>query len=114
MSEAEAAAIIDQFTKSGQLKDMLALDPLLARLRRSITDTRVSGGLLAPDAVSTVYEHWVPMQNGEDFNHPLIIIATSLTLSIVISGFILLAIRLGRDWKSWRVQSRASRGAGTT
>jgi uncharacterized iron-regulated membrane protein len=58
--------------------------------------------------------HIMDLENGEDFNHPLIIIATSLTLSIVISGFILLAIRLGRDWKSWRAQSRASRGAGTT
>ena len=55
--------------------------------------------------------HIMDLENGEDFNHPLIIVATSLTLSIVISGFILLAIRLGRDWKSWRAQGRASRAA---
>jgi hypothetical protein len=40
--------------------------------------------------------------DGEDFNHPLIIITTALTLSIVVSGFILLWIRLSRDLKTAR------------
>ena len=51
--------------------------------------------------------HVMDWNDGEDFNHPLIIITTALTLSIVISGFILLWIRIARDVKS----ARASRGA---
>ncbi|MBB3873115.1 PepSY domain-containing protein [Brevundimonas mediterranea] len=36
--------------------------------------------------------HVMDWNDGEDFNHPLIIITTALTLSIVVSGFILLWI----------------------
>ncbi len=41
--------------------------------------------------------HVMDWRNGEDFNHPLIILVTALTLAIVVTGFILLWIRLGRD-----------------
>lgn len=50
--------------------------------------------------------HIMDLEEGENFNHPLIIIATLLTLSIVITGFILLWIRLARDWAVYRVQRR--------
>lgn len=46
--------------------------------------------------------HVMDWNDGEDFNHPLIIITTALTLSIVISGFILLWIRISRDLKMAR------------
>lgn len=52
--------------------------------------------------------HIMDWQNGSDFNHPLIIIATILTLSIVVTGIILLWIRLARDLKTWRA-TRANR-----
>ena len=51
--------------------------------------------------------HVMDWNDGEDFNHPLIIITTALTLSIVMSGFILLWIRISRDLKT----ARASRGS---
>ena len=51
--------------------------------------------------------HVMDWNDGEDFNHPLIIITTALTLSIVISGFILLWIRIARDVRT----ARASRTA---
>lgn len=46
--------------------------------------------------------HVMDWDDGEDFNHPLIIITTALTLSIVLSGFILLWIRISRDLKTAR------------
>ena len=51
--------------------------------------------------------HVMDWNDGEDFNHPLIILTTALTLSIVVSGFILLWIRLSRDLKSARASRRA-------
>ena len=54
--------------------------------------------------------HVMDWNDGEDFNHPLIIITTALTLSIVISGFILLWIRIARDVKSARAARRLTRG----
>ena len=54
--------------------------------------------------------HVMDWDDGEDFNHPLIIITTALTLSIVVSGFILLWIRIARDIKSWRAVKRSTRG----
>lgn len=53
--------------------------------------------------------HIMDWKNGENFNHPLIIITTVLTLSIVITGIILLWIRLARDLKGWRASRRADR-----
>lgn len=50
--------------------------------------------------------HIMDLENGEDFNHPLLIIATALTLVIVLSGFVLLWIRLARDLKGLRARRR--------
>jgi uncharacterized iron-regulated membrane protein len=41
--------------------------------------------------------HIMDIEKGENFNHPLIIVAAILTLSIVITGFILLWVRIARD-----------------
>jgi hypothetical protein len=40
------------------------------------------------------------LEKGENFNHPLIVVVTALTLSIVVTGFILLWIRIARDLKT--------------
>ena len=55
--------------------------------------------------------HIMDLEEGENFNHPLIIAAGVLTLSIVVTGFILLWIRLARDLKMMRL-ARAARAAG--
>lgn len=47
--------------------------------------------------------HIMDLEKGENFNHPLIIAAGVLTLSIVVTGFILLWIRLARDLKMGRM-----------
>ena len=52
--------------------------------------------------------HIMDLEKGENFNHPLIIAVTFLTLTIVITGVILLWIRLGRDWTQWRARRRAA------
>ena len=52
--------------------------------------------------------HIMDLEKGENFNHPLIIAAGVLTLSIVVTGFILLWIRLARDLKMVRM-ARAGR-----
>lgn len=44
--------------------------------------------------------HILDFKNGENFNHPLLVGLTLLTLSIVVTGFILLWIRLARDLKT--------------
>ncbi len=46
--------------------------------------------------------HIMDLENGEDFNHPLLVAVTFLTLTMVITGFILLWIRLRNDWIHWR------------
>lgn len=48
--------------------------------------------------------HILDFRDGEDFNHPLIIAAAALTLPVVITGLILLWIRLARDIKSLRAR----------
>jgi len=48
--------------------------------------------------------HILDFRDGEDFNHPLIIAAAALTLPVVITGLILLWIRLARDLKSLRAR----------
>ena len=53
--------------------------------------------------------HILDFKNGENFNHPLLIGLTLLTLSIVITGFILLWIRLARDLKTARAVRAAQR-----
>lgn len=50
--------------------------------------------------------HIMDLENGEDFNHPLIVVATVLTLSIVITGFVLLWIKIARDLRGWRASRR--------
>jgi uncharacterized iron-regulated membrane protein len=50
--------------------------------------------------------HILDLKEGKDFNHPLLIGLTFLTFTIVITGFILLWIRLGRDWTMWRARRR--------
>lgn len=46
---------------------------------------------------------------GENFNHPLIIGAALLALTTILSGFVLLWSRLGRDWKKLQA-TRATEG----
>lgn len=46
--------------------------------------------------------HIMDLESGEDFNHPLVIAASLLTLAVVITGFVLLWIRLARDLKTLR------------
>ena len=53
--------------------------------------------------------HVMDWNDGEDFNHPLIIITTALTLSIVVTGFILLWVRLARDLKLMRETRRKAK-----
>ena len=55
--------------------------------------------------------HILDFKNGENFNHPLLVGLTLLTLSIVITGFILLWIRLARDLKTARAVRAARRKA---
>lgn len=43
--------------------------------------------------------HVMDWDDGEDFNHPLIVATAALTLSLVVAGFVLLWIRLGREWR---------------
>lgn len=49
--------------------------------------------------------HIMNLEDGSNLNHPLIIFTTIFTLSIVISGFILLWIRIARDIKVMRANS---------
>lgn len=56
--------------------------------------------------------HILDFRTGEDFNHPLIIAAAALTLPVVLTGLILLWIRLGRDWKGLQARRRARVRAG--
>ena len=63
-------------------------------------------------AVWRFYDFWwrlhiLDLKTGEDFNHPLIIGLTALTLPMVITGFVLLWIRLARDWKVLRARRAA-------
>ncbi len=50
--------------------------------------------------------HILDFKTGSNFNHPLIIAAAALTLPVVITGLILLWIRLGRDLKGVLVRRR--------
>ena len=51
--------------------------------------------------------HIMDLKTGEDFNHPLLIAATALTLFVVLTGFILLWIRLARDFRTRRTDAAA-------
>ena len=50
--------------------------------------------------------HILDLKEGKDFNHPLLIGLTFLTFTVVITGFILLWIRVGRDITLWRARRR--------
>jgi hypothetical protein len=52
--------------------------------------------------------HILDFRTGENFNHPLLIALTALTLPVVITGLILLWIRLGRDLRRALGRRRAS------
>jgi len=41
--------------------------------------------------------HILDFEEGDDFNHPLLIAAALVSLAVVITGFVLLWIRIGRD-----------------
>lgn len=55
--------------------------------------------------------HILDFGSGDDFNHPLIIAAAVLTLPVVVTGLILLWIRLARDLKGLRARSAKRRPA---
>lgn len=52
--------------------------------------------------------HILDFKDGEDFNHPLLIGAAALTLPMVVTGFVLLWIRLRRDLAAARARRRAA------
>jgi uncharacterized iron-regulated membrane protein len=54
--------------------------------------------------------HIMDWSKGENFNHPLIIGAAMLALTTVLSGFVLLWSRLGRDWKKAKASLRPQKG----
>lgn len=53
--------------------------------------------------------HILDFGSGDDFNHPLLIAAAVLTLPMVITGLVLLWIRLGRDMKGLRARAAGRR-----
>jgi uncharacterized iron-regulated membrane protein len=50
--------------------------------------------------------HILDFKDGDNFNHPLLIGLSALTLPVVLTGFVLLWIRLARDWKMTRARRR--------
>jgi uncharacterized iron-regulated membrane protein len=52
--------------------------------------------------------HILDFKEGENFNHPLIIAAAVLTLPVVVTGLILLWIRLARDVRGLRARRRSA------
>jgi uncharacterized iron-regulated membrane protein len=52
--------------------------------------------------------HILDFDEGDDFNHPLLILAAAASLVVVLSGFILLWFRLARDWTVARAKRRGS------
>lgn len=55
--------------------------------------------------------HIMNFGSGDNFNHPLLIGAAVVSLVVVISGFVLLWIRLRRDYVGWRSRSGMRRNA---
>lgn len=51
--------------------------------------------------------HIMDLETGEDFNHPLIVTVTGATLVIVLTGFVLLWIRIARDFRGMRARRAA-------
>lgn len=52
--------------------------------------------------------HVMDYSEGEDFNHPLIQVASALALLLSLSGVVMLAFALRREWRQWR-RRRAGR-----
>jgi uncharacterized iron-regulated membrane protein len=50
--------------------------------------------------------HILDFKTGENFNHPTLVAITALTLSVAITGIILLWIKMSRDWKVHRATRR--------
>jgi hypothetical protein len=46
--------------------------------------------------------HILDFRNGENSNSPLLILVTALTLALLVTGLILLVVRLRRDWMKGR------------
>ena len=64
-------------------------------------------------AVWRFYDFWwrlhiLDLETGENFNHPLIIALAALTLPVVLTGFVLLWIRLARDLRTFRGRRRTA------
>lgn len=55
--------------------------------------------------------HIMDWTKGENFNHPLLIAAALLALGTVIAGFVLLWLRLERDFKKWKAVRAANAAA---
>ena len=53
--------------------------------------------------------HILDLKNGKDFNNPLLIGLTALTLPMVLTGFVLLWIRLAKDWRVTRARRRRAK-----
>jgi hypothetical protein len=53
--------------------------------------------------------HIMDFKNHEDFNTPLLIVSTALSLVVIVTGFIMFPSRLG--WHSWRKRRKARRDA---
>lgn len=51
--------------------------------------------------------HVMDIEKGENFNHPLIIVAAVLAPSTLITGFILLWIRIARDLQMLKARREA-------
>ena len=57
--------------------------------------------------------HIMDFENHEDFNTPLLIIATALGLIVIVSGIVMFPSRLGYNaWRRRRTRARATRGVG--
>ncbi|HEX8568858.1 MAG TPA: PepSY domain-containing protein [Caulobacteraceae bacterium] len=56
--------------------------------------------------------HILDFKEGDDFNHPLLVALTALTLPVVITGLILLWIRVGRDLRGFLARRRRAAAAG--
>ncbi len=52
--------------------------------------------------------HIMNFSGGQNYNHPLIVIAAALTLMVTVTGVILLWIRLSRDFVGWRTRRKAA------
>lgn len=54
--------------------------------------------------------HILDFQDGDDFNHPVLIGLAALTLPVVVTGLVLLWIRLARDLRALRARHGAKLG----